>query len=71
MSSASQADADKVESALEEKAERKLLQHKVDRAFCESLLHRFSVEVGRQVTTDTYYTCCAHFTDTLSKRGGK
>lgn len=43
------ADADKVEAALETKAERRLMAHKADRAFCEALLARFAVEVGRQL----------------------
>ena len=43
------ADADKVELALESKAERRLMAHKADRAFCEALLARFAVEVGRQL----------------------
>lgn len=43
------ADADKVEAALEAKAERSLMANKADRAFCEGLLSRFAVEVGRQL----------------------
>ena len=43
------ADADKVEAALDTKADRWHLAHKADRAFCESLLSRFAVEVGRQL----------------------
>ena len=43
------ADADKVEAALDTKAERWLMATKADRAFCETLLSRFAVEVGRQL----------------------
>ena len=43
------ADAERVEAALETKAERYIVSQKVDRAFCESLLSRFAVEVGRQL----------------------
>jgi hypothetical protein len=39
------ADAEKVERALETKAERWLLATKADRAFCESILANFAVEV--------------------------
>ena len=46
---AGKADADRVEAALETKAERKLMAAKADRAFCEALLARFAVEVGRQL----------------------
>jgi hypothetical protein len=43
------ADADRVELALETKAERHLVTNKADRSFCEGLLSRFAVEVGRQL----------------------
>ncbi|KAL3905138.1 MAG: hypothetical protein SGPRY_011019, partial [Prymnesium sp.] len=39
------ADAEKVELALDQKADRKNVAHKADRSFCEALLSRFSVEV--------------------------
>ena len=39
------ADAEKVERALETKAVRWLLATKADRAFCESILANFAVEV--------------------------
>ena len=38
-----------VELALETKAERHLVTNKADRSFCEGLLSRFAVEVGRQL----------------------
>jgi len=38
-----------VELALEQKADRKTVAYKADRSFCEALLSRFSVEVGRQL----------------------
>ena len=47
--STTKADADKMERALETKAERRLMAQKADRAFCEALLARFAVEVGRQL----------------------
>ena len=47
--SESKADAEKVDRALEGKAERRLMTQKADRAFCEALLARFAVEVGRQL----------------------
>lgn len=43
------ADAERVEAALESKAERWLVNNKADRNFCEALLSRFAVEVGRQL----------------------
>ena len=43
------ADADKVEVALESKADRRHVANKADRSFCESLLARFAVEVGKQL----------------------
>ena len=43
------ADAERVEAALESKAERWLVNNKADRNFCETLLSRFAVEVGRQL----------------------
>ena len=46
---AGKADAERVEAALDTKAERAVVANKVDRAFCEGLLARFAVEVGRQL----------------------
>ena len=46
---AEKADAEKVETALELKADKASVAHKADRSFCEALLSRFSTEVGRQL----------------------
>ena len=46
---AEKADTEKVETALELKADKASVAHKADRSFCEALLSRFSTEVGRQL----------------------
>ena len=46
---ARKADAQRVDAQLDGKADAALLRHMADRSFCEALLAKFSVEVGREL----------------------